>query len=66
MCDISDESSLNSVPHWLREIEDGSSISDAVVMVFANKCELDIDQSLVLKLETRLQRMGVPYKEISV
>ena len=66
MCDISDESSLNSVPQWLREIEDRCNISDAVVMVFANKCELDIDQSVVLKLETRLQRQGVPYKEISV
>ena len=56
MCDISDESSLNSVPQWLREIEDRCNISDAVVMVFANKCELDIDQSVVLNLEKRLQR----------
>lgn len=35
-------------------------------MVLANKCELDIDQSIVLSLEDRLKRAGVLYKEISV
>lgn len=66
MCDISLEESLKSVPQWLRDIGDRSNISDPAIIVLANKCELDIDQSIVLELETRLQRAGVLYKEISV
>ena len=35
-------------------------------MVLANKCELEIDQKSVVKLETSLQKKGFIYKEISV
>ena len=68
MCDISDEQSLNSVPGLVGEIQERANISDCVIMVLANKCELDIDQSVVLNLETKLQQKGpnIHYWEISV
>jgi GTPase SAR1 family protein len=66
MCDISEEQSIDSVKQWLKEIEARASINDPVIMVLANKCELEIDQKSVFKLETSLQKRGVSYKEISV
>ena len=66
LCDISEESSINSVTQWLKEIEERSNTSDPVIMVLANKCELEIDQKSVFNLETSLQKKGVIYKEISV
>ena len=54
MCDISDDQSLKSVKLWLKEIEARASINDPVIMVLANKCELDIDQKSVFDLETSL------------
>ena len=66
ICDISDEESLNSVPEWIHQIKECANVSDYIIMVLANKCELDIDQSVVLNLETRLEKQGIPYHEISV
>ena len=37
LCDISEESSINSVTQWLKEIEERSNTSDPVIMVLANK-----------------------------
>jgi len=54
MCDLSDEQSIISVSQWVNEIEERANINDPVIMVLANKCELDMDQSLVLNLETSL------------
>ena len=44
LCDISDAASISSVTQWLKEIEERSNTQDPVVMVLANKCELEIDQ----------------------
>ena len=50
MCDLSDEHSVRSVPQWIREIEERSSTRDQVIMVLANKVDLqqNIDQNVVL------------------
>ena len=66
MCDYTDPATLIEMPNWLQGVKDRADIREYVIMVLANNCEYDVDQSLVVELETKLRSSGAIFKEISV
>ena len=68
MCDLSDEQSVNMVPHWIQQIEERSTVHERIIMVLANKCDLAGTESLMVELERELEERfsRVIYREISV
>ena len=67
MCDKSDESSLDAVHNCLKEITEHANIKDYVIMVLANKSDLNVDSQVIQNFEKTLPRDGsIVFNEISL